>query len=111
MHVHSQVVEVSARYDDVCLGSAFSEATNAERDTALLQVSLRIHSASARAAAAATALVEHADRANLISFVQLGGGGLPCSVVLQPSSKMKAPVFLYYELDNFYQNHRRYMTE
>ena len=22
---------------------------------------------------------------------------------------MKAPVFVYYELDNFYQNHRRYL--
>ena len=33
-----QVVEVSARYDDVCLGSAFSDATNAQKDAALLQV-------------------------------------------------------------------------
>jgi hypothetical protein len=23
--------------------------------------------------------------------------------------KMKAPVYVYYELDNFYQNHRRYV--
>jgi hypothetical protein len=36
--LHVQVVEVSARYDDVCLGSAFVTATNAQRDAALLQV-------------------------------------------------------------------------
>ena len=37
-NVFQQVVEVSARYDDVCLGSAFSDATNAQKDAALLQV-------------------------------------------------------------------------
>eukprot|EP00762_Andalucia_godoyi_P000556 ANDGO_05291.mRNA.1 ALA-interacting subunit 1 len=35
----------------------------------------------------------------------------PCSVTLEFSvpEKMKQPVYLYYQLDNFYQNHRRYV--
>ena len=38
-----------------------------------------------------------------MSFVRRGG---PCVTVPE---KMKAPVYVYYELDNFYQNHRRYV--
>lgn len=29
------------------------------------------------------------------------------SVYLQVQYHMKAPIYVYYELDNFYQNHRR----
>jgi len=31
------------------------------------------------------------------------------TIDFQITEIMKAPVFLYYELDNFYQNHRRYL--
>jgi len=34
----------------------------------------------------------------------------PCSVTITVTSNMKSPVFFYYELDNFYQNHRRYIN-
>ncbi len=30
-----------------------------------------------------------------------------CSVQLVAPKRMKAPIFFYYELDNYYQNHRR----
>jgi len=58
--------------------------------------------------------------------VQYGGNGNPhknkdcnieranegrvCTVTLKVKTKMKAPVHVYYELDNFYQNHNRYLT-
>ena len=32
-----------------------------------------------------------------------------CTINITISSKMEAPVFFYYELENFYQNHRRYV--
>ena len=37
------------------------------------------------------------------------GAGTSCAVTLKVSETMKAPVYVYYELDNFYQNHRRYV--
>ena len=39
--------------------------------------------------------------------MQLNGEGTLCNVTLTAPRPMAAPVFLYYELDNFYQNHRR----
>ncbi|CAL5228017.1 g11079 [Coccomyxa viridis] len=41
---------------------------------------------------------------------QLNGDGTLCNVTLTAPRHMAAPVFLYYELDNFYQNHRRYLN-
>jgi hypothetical protein len=32
-----------------------------------------------------------------------------CPQTITVKEKMKAPVFFYYQLDNFYQNHRRYV--
>ncbi|KAK2429569.1 hypothetical protein P8452_43164 [Trifolium repens] len=32
-----------------------------------------------------------------------------CRKTLDIKKKMKAPIYVYYELDNFYQNHRRYV--
>ena len=40
---------------------------------------------------------------------QTDGRGVQCSVNVMVPQTMKAPVFVYYELDNFYQNHRRYV--
>ena len=40
---------------------------------------------------------------------QTDGIGPQCSVNVMVPQTMKAPVFVYYELDNFYQNHRRYV--
>jgi len=35
--------------------------------------------------------------------------GKMCNITLEVPSDMKAPVYLYYRLDNYYQNHRRYV--
>eukprot|EP00245_Coleochaete_scutata_P003746 TRINITY_DN15601_c0_g1_i1.p1 TRINITY_DN15601_c0_g1~~TRINITY_DN15601_c0_g1_i1.p1 ORF type:complete len:358 (+),score=62.04 TRINITY_DN15601_c0_g1_i1:109-1182(+) len=32
-----------------------------------------------------------------------------CRIELTVTKRMKAPVYIYYQLDNFYQNHRRYV--
>lgn len=40
--------------------------------------------------------------------MQLNGAGSACAVTVRVPQRMSAPVFLYYELDGFYQNHRRW---
>ena len=70
----STSLQVTARYDEVCLPGVFN---NVDRDVALLA---------------------------------LNGTGTTCTVTLTPSADMSPPVFLYYELDNYFQNHRHYMT-
>ncbi|GAM28032.1 hypothetical protein SAMD00019534_112080 [Acytostelium subglobosum LB1] len=35
--------------------------------------------------------------------------GTTCNFTMSIPKKMKAPVYMYYRLDNFYQNHRRYV--
>jgi len=36
-------------------------------------------------------------------------GDKKCNVTLEVDEKMEKPVYLYYQLENFYQNHRRYV--
>mmetsp|Transcript_28523 Transcript_28523/g.93204 ORF Transcript_28523/g.93204 Transcript_28523/m.93204 type:complete len:337 (-) Transcript_28523:65-1075(-) len=43
------------------------------------------------------------------ALMELDGAGSECEVVFNIDKKMSEPVFLYYELTNFYQNHRRYV--
>jgi hypothetical protein len=38
---------------------------------------------------------------------QLNGSGSVCNVTLTAPALMAAPVFMYYQVDNFFQNHRR----
>ena len=33
----------------------------------------------------------------------------PCTITVNVPEKMEAPVMVYYQLDNFFQNHRRYV--
>jgi len=35
--------------------------------------------------------------------------GSPCTITIKIDSTMKRPIFVYYKLTNFYQNHRRYV--
>jgi hypothetical protein len=44
-----------------------------------------------------------------LSYIQNPGTDKNCTVTLTVPKQMKSPVYVYYELDNFYQNHRRYV--
>lgn len=42
-------------------------------------------------------------------LTEANGLGVKCNVTFRVHETMEAPVFLYYELEDFYQNHRRYV--
>ncbi len=44
-----------------------------------------------------------------LSYIQNPGTDKNCTVTLTVPKRMKSPVYVYYELDHFYQNHRRYV--
>ncbi|XP_062168732.1 ALA-interacting subunit 3-like [Alnus glutinosa] len=45
-----------------------------------------------------------------VKYIQTGSRqDLICDRTLTVPKKMKQPIFVYYQLDNFYQNHRRYV--
>ncbi|KAK1415702.1 hypothetical protein QVD17_31487 [Tagetes erecta] len=46
---------------------------------------------------------------NAQSFIQNPNTKKTCIRTLKVPKKMVAPIFVYYELENFYQNHRRYV--
>ncbi|CAJ1978381.1 unnamed protein product [Sphenostylis stenocarpa] len=43
-----------------------------------------------------------------VAFIQTPGEK-PCNRELHVDKRMKSPIYVYYQLDNFYQNHRRYV--
>ncbi|KAH9612062.1 hypothetical protein KSS87_011913, partial [Heliosperma pusillum] len=47
-------------------------------------------------------------KSDKIKYIQ-GAGDKSCSRTLTIKKHMKAPIYIYYQLDNFYQNHRRYV--
>ncbi|XP_077246981.1 ALA-interacting subunit 1-like [Tasmannia lanceolata] len=48
-------------------------------------------------------------RTNKLAFIQSSKTNKTCIRTLTVPKLMKRPVYVYYELDNFYQNHRRYV--
>ncbi|GAB4836124.1 ALA-interacting subunit 3 [Ancistrocladus abbreviatus] len=46
---------------------------------------------------------------NLVAYIQSTQTNKTCTVDLNVPKQMKHPIFVYYQLDNFYQNHRRYV--
>ncbi|KAJ4974348.1 hypothetical protein NE237_007522 [Protea cynaroides] len=46
---------------------------------------------------------------DMVGFIQSSETNKTCSRTLTVPKLMKSPVYVYYQLDNFYQNHRRYV--
>ncbi|CAL1373809.1 unnamed protein product [Linum trigynum] len=44
-----------------------------------------------------------------VQHIQSKDSNKTCAAKLAVSKAMKGPIFIYYQLDNFYQNHRRYV--
>ncbi|KAJ4977417.1 hypothetical protein NE237_002523 [Protea cynaroides] len=48
-------------------------------------------------------------RSDKVAYIQDDSFPKNCTRVLRVRQHMKAPIYVYYELDNYYQNHRRYV--
>ncbi|XP_068656076.1 putative ALA-interacting subunit 2 isoform X1 [Aristolochia californica] len=48
-------------------------------------------------------------RSNKVAYVKDDSISKNCTRFLKVQKHMKAPIYIYYQLDNFYQNHRRYV--
>ncbi|XP_050234865.1 putative ALA-interacting subunit 2 [Mercurialis annua] len=48
-------------------------------------------------------------RANKASYIKDTSVPKNCTRILKVDKYMKAPIYIYYQLDNYYQNHRRYV--
>ncbi|KAK1326379.1 putative ALA-interacting subunit 2 [Acorus calamus] len=46
---------------------------------------------------------------NKVAYIRDSSISKNCSRILKVSKHMKAPIYIYYQLDNYYQNHRRYV--
>ncbi|KAF8389630.1 hypothetical protein HHK36_024149 [Tetracentron sinense] len=46
---------------------------------------------------------------SMLAYIQSGETNKTCTRSLIVPKHMKSPVYVYYQLDNFYQNHRRYV--
>ncbi|CAN1299264.1 ALA-interacting subunit 1 [Linum perenne] len=47
------------------------------------------------------------ESSNAVNYIQSKATNKTCAGKLTVSKEMKGPIFIYYQLDNFYQNHRR----
>lgn len=48
-------------------------------------------------------------RSNRVAYIKDDTISKNCTRTIRVQNHMKAPIYVYYELDNFYQNHRRYV--
>lgn len=48
-------------------------------------------------------------RSNKVAYIKDNSISKNCTREIRVPSYMKAPIYIYYELDNYYQNHRRYV--
>ena len=102
-----QIVEISARYDDACFPGT---VTNAEREGLLMQVCLTLQLPTSLQARPAThhLLSPQAYQNPLTAEQALACRAPPTMIV---PKLMRAPIFIYYQLDNYHQNHRRCLPE
>ncbi|XXG66012.1 hypothetical protein AAC387_Pa05g3574 [Persea americana] len=55
-----------------------------------------------------TACIPKAFTSNKVAYIKDSSISKNCTRILQVPKHMKAPIYIYYQLDNYYQNHRRY---
>jgi predicted nucleic acid-binding Zn ribbon protein len=55
-----------------------------------------------------TECIPQANRKDKVQYIQTSADKT-CNRTITVSKKMKQPIYVYYQLDNFYQNHRRYV--
>lgn len=48
-------------------------------------------------------------KSNKVAYIKDSSISKNCSRFLKVPKRMKAPIYIYYQLDNYYQNHRRYV--
>ncbi|XP_031401360.1 putative ALA-interacting subunit 2 isoform X2 [Punica granatum] len=53
--------------------------------------------------------VPDAYKSNKVAYIKNGSISKNCTKLLKVDKLMKAPIYIYYQLDNYYQNHRRYV--
>ncbi|KAJ4841083.1 putative ALA-interacting subunit 2 [Turnera subulata] len=53
--------------------------------------------------------VPEAFKGNKVSYIKDSSLPKNCTRALKVNKYMKAPIYIYYQLDNYYQNHRRYV--
>ncbi|KGN49419.1 putative ALA-interacting subunit 2 isoform X1 [Cucumis sativus] len=46
---------------------------------------------------------------NMVAYIKDSSVPKLCSFSIKVNKTMKAPIYIYYQLDNYYQNHRRYV--
>ncbi|KAF2286579.1 hypothetical protein GH714_018074 [Hevea brasiliensis] len=55
-----------------------------------------------------TACIPAQNRSDKVGYIQ-SSADKTCNRTLRVTKRMKQPIYVYYQLDNFYQNHRRYV--
>ncbi|PIA41650.1 hypothetical protein AQUCO_02200230v1 [Aquilegia coerulea] len=53
--------------------------------------------------------IPEAFRSNKVAYIKDNFSPKNCTRILKVHKRMKAPIYIYYQLDNYYQNHRRYV--
>ncbi|KAK2654432.1 hypothetical protein Ddye_014288 [Dipteronia dyeriana] len=56
-----------------------------------------------------TECIPLANRTNKVGYIQSPTTDKNCNRTIKVTKSMKQPIYIYYQLDNFYQNHRRYV--
>lgn len=56
-----------------------------------------------------TECIPEAFRSNKVAYIKDSSIPKNCSRFLKVQKHMKAPIYIYYQLDSYYQNHRRYV--
>lgn len=102
-----QVVEIVDRYDKACVPSTYSNDALAYIQSAKTNKtcirSLTVSEIPTPVSAGFFNLYFNSP----ISLTTCGCAKLFCLNDFQVPKKMKSPIYIYYQLDNFYQNHRR----